>query len=193
MQKLWNAIDLRLQHLRNIYGLRRLAKQAQWPAGDGEGLKTLERLGLVRPLILRELKEVRDAVEHEDAAHPDVDACRNYVDLVWYFLRSTDIFVSRPWDYACWVLEDEAHAGDPVVFGTYSVNLTYDTSTWRIKCWGRLPPEDVSTSPVEGALPMLLDEPLRHEADQVRLSVEFRASGEPFVGLLQQYFGLNLL
>lgn len=193
MQKLWNAVDLRLQHLRDIYGLKQLARQAQWPASDGEGLKTLERLGLLRPLILRELKAVRDAVEHEDDAHPDAEACRNYVDLVWYFLRSTDIFVSRPWDDVIRVLEDEVHAGDQVEFGKYHVTLTYDTSTWRIRLWGRLRPEDVSTSPVAQALPMLLDKPLRHEAGLVQVSGEFRASGEPFVGLVQEYFGLNLL
>jgi hypothetical protein len=39
------------------------------------------------------LLEVRNGIEHNDAAPPDTPRCEFYVDVVWYFLKSTDALV----------------------------------------------------------------------------------------------------
>src|SRR5438067_7282171 len=38
----------------------------------------------------RGLLEVRNDVKYSDATPPDLARCHEFVDIVWYFLRSTD-------------------------------------------------------------------------------------------------------
>ena len=58
----------------------------------------LQDYGLVRPAIIKELLEVRNGIEHNDAAPPDPPRCEFYVDVVWYFLKSTDALVDMAVD-----------------------------------------------------------------------------------------------
>jgi hypothetical protein len=58
----------------------------------------LQDYGLVRPAIIKELLEVRNGIEHNDAAPPDAPRCEFYVDVVWYFLKSTDALVDMAVD-----------------------------------------------------------------------------------------------
>ena len=61
-------------------------------------LEKLQDYGIVRPAIIKELLEVRNGIEHNDAAPPDKPRCEFYIDLVWYFLKSTDSLVDMAVD-----------------------------------------------------------------------------------------------
>lgn len=80
------AIDHRVRMLNNSYSLRTI------PIKDkpSEILKLLEFVGIIRPLMLRKLLDIRNAVEHEDTTPPDHDSCQIFLEFTWYFLRSTD-------------------------------------------------------------------------------------------------------
>lgn len=62
--------------------------------GRKKSLEKLQEYGIVRPAILKDMFTIRNEIEHEDIAPPDADTCRRYVDIVWYFLKSTDELVN---------------------------------------------------------------------------------------------------
>jgi hypothetical protein len=76
--------------LKEIYQLRDL------PTGTKamKDLELLECLGIIRPLMLRQLINIRNIVEHEVSSPPSTDECLMFADLTWYFLRSTDNLVN---------------------------------------------------------------------------------------------------
>ncbi|SCE83321.1 hypothetical protein GA0074695_1470 [Micromonospora viridifaciens] len=80
------AVTQRVSALKRSYGFH-LIPLADKPKRD---LDMLYRLGLIRPIMLRNLIEIRNTLEHEDAAPPDDDACVALSEFVWYFLKSTD-------------------------------------------------------------------------------------------------------
>jgi hypothetical protein len=82
-------------------------------------LEILAELGVIRPSLIQGLLKIRNDVEYNDAAPPAAEACRNFVDIVWYFLRSTDALLhtartgimltppdSDPWDSVYWCSVD---------------------------------------------------------------------------------------
>ncbi|MET7820047.1 hypothetical protein [Micromonospora zamorensis] len=80
------AVTQRVGALKKAYGFHQFSIRNK-PKRD---LDLLHRLGLIRPVMLRSLIEIRNTLEHEDAAPPDYEACRTLVEFVWYFLKSTD-------------------------------------------------------------------------------------------------------
>lgn len=58
----------------------------------------LEAFGIVRPLLLKKLLKIRNDIEHEDSDPPSHNQCKEYVDVVWYFLKSTNRIVSMKSD-----------------------------------------------------------------------------------------------
>lgn len=86
------AINSRLQHLEELYGFG-----AMFPRTLGS-LERLEQVGLARPLLVKQLFELRNDIEHNDAAPPSSRRARELVDATWYFLRTTD--------YACKLVPD---------------------------------------------------------------------------------------
>ena len=40
--------------------------------------------------MFRKLTEIRNSLEHEDKEPPNAATCQIYLELTWYFLRSTD-------------------------------------------------------------------------------------------------------
>lgn len=78
------AINSRLQHIEELYGFR-----AIFPKGVG-ALERLEQVGLARPFLVRQLFELRNDIEHNDAKPPTSYRVRELVDLTWYFLKTTD-------------------------------------------------------------------------------------------------------
>jgi hypothetical protein len=91
LTSLWRAIDHRMRLLERINSLKSI------PIKDkpSDLLNLLEFLGIVRPLMLQKLKEIRNAVEHQDAIPPDTESCRVFLEFTWYFLRSTDGMTQR--------------------------------------------------------------------------------------------------
>jgi hypothetical protein len=84
------VVGRRVKGLKEIYQLRDL------PTGTRsmKDLELLECFGIIRPLMLKQLIDIRDIVEHQDSNPPPTDECLMFADLVWYFLRSTDNLVN---------------------------------------------------------------------------------------------------
>ena len=80
------AMSHRLQLLKTIYRLDTIPL----PKIPKRAIEQLAFLGIVRPTMLSRLIEIRNMIEHEDAAPPTCDRCIELLDFVWYFLRSTD-------------------------------------------------------------------------------------------------------
>jgi hypothetical protein len=83
------VVGRRVKELTEIYELRKLPTGVK-PKYD---LELLEYFGIIRPFMLKRLIDLRNSVEHEDSSPPPTDECLMFVDLVWYFLRSTDKLV----------------------------------------------------------------------------------------------------
>jgi len=80
------AIDRRLRALNSLYSFRDI------PIRDRphDLLIQLESLGIIRSHMVLKLIAIRNAVEHEDIAPPDHEACKVFAEFTWYFLKSTD-------------------------------------------------------------------------------------------------------
>lgn len=83
------ALNHRLQLIERSYNLRSIH-----PSWRNKGyLEILEDFGLVRPYLMKSLLTIRNDIEHNDAEPPEKERCKEFVDIVWYFLKSTDPLV----------------------------------------------------------------------------------------------------
>lgn len=102
------AVDNRLNLLKEIYKFRNI------PIKDkpSDILEIMGYLGIIRPIMLQNLINIRNKVEHEDAPPPALPECLYFLEFVWYFLRSTDHLVRN--SVASFILEpdsDSMHYG----------------------------------------------------------------------------------
>jgi hypothetical protein len=65
------AVDRRVRILKEIYDLRNLPVTPK-VKGDLELLATFD---MIRPFMLKQLIDIRNAVEHEDSTPPPLDTC----------------------------------------------------------------------------------------------------------------------
>ncbi|WP_019849564.1 hypothetical protein [Desulfitobacterium sp. PCE1] len=141
------AMDHRLRLLDEIYNFKNLpiTNKSKWL------LERLGFLGAIRPFMLKSLLEVRNALEHRDATPPTQDMCLQYLDIVWYFLRSTD-YLAR--------VKTEAfvfyHGGNEQ---GYKMGVDINTNeSWEIKINADIPKEMLSSEFVDGWMEVHLDE-----------------------------------
>jgi hypothetical protein len=85
------AVDYRLRLLNDYYRWKRIGR-VPLPKGS---LQTLEALGVARHSMVNRLVDLRNRIEHADEEPPSQDECSSFVELVWYFLRATDLLVVR--------------------------------------------------------------------------------------------------
>ena len=83
------SINHRLQAIERIYKISKLPLDIS----AKKALDRYEYLGLIRPMLLSELIKVRNVIEHQDKIPPPKKKCIYYIDIVWYFLKSTDALV----------------------------------------------------------------------------------------------------
>jgi hypothetical protein len=89
ISNLKRSINHRLQSIEQIYQFKTF-EILNKPKGY---LELLETLGLVRPYIMKQLFEIRNDIEHRDTLPPNRERCNELLDIVWYFLKSTDNLV----------------------------------------------------------------------------------------------------
>jgi hypothetical protein len=85
------AVAHRLRLLDGIYEFRRIPIVNK----PSDNLELLNYLGIVRPKMVQKLVEIRNSIEHEDTDPPNEEACFDFLEFIWYFLRSTDLLVRR--------------------------------------------------------------------------------------------------
>ena len=90
ISNLRKCVTHRLQLFEQVYNLR-----AVMDAGKKRPyLSVLAEFKLVRPFLMERLLTVRNAIEYRDIAPPSAARCREFIDVIWYFLRSTDSLLS---------------------------------------------------------------------------------------------------
>lgn len=82
------SLNQRIKKIEEIYNLANKEKEIEdKPKGY---IDLLFHLGIIRPLFIREIFEIRNSIEHDDSKPPTKRRCLELVDIVWYFLKSTD-------------------------------------------------------------------------------------------------------
>jgi hypothetical protein len=90
ISSLRRAINHRLKSITNGYRFDELPSLRP----KKQALEKFRDYGIVRPALIKDLLDVRNLIEHDDAKPPTTDRCSYYVDIVWYFLKSTDSLVT---------------------------------------------------------------------------------------------------
>jgi hypothetical protein len=85
------ALTHRVKTLADLYSFKRIPIREK----PDKVLDQLEYFGIIRPLMLNRLIGVRNTVEHEYVSPPQSDKCGEFVEFIWYFLRSTDVLANR--------------------------------------------------------------------------------------------------
>ena len=150
------AVDHRLRLLDEIYEFRRIPIGNK-PSGN---LELLNYLGIVRPKMVQKLVEIRNSVEHEDADPPDEEACFDFLEFTWYFLRSTDLLVRRP------IRSIALHSpGDELEREYYRAGIEFHPKgNWIPKLTAWVVPSMTSEQPVNDWLALKVEERLTRGA-----------------------------
>lgn len=121
------SMNHRLQLIEKHYKFKNLEKL---PKGY---LEKLEFLGIVRPFFMKQLLSIRNDIEHNDASPPEKERCRELLDVVWYFLKSTDSLVQAMKTDIDYILIDDEGSETPYGF---SLNIDYnDIKNVEISGW----------------------------------------------------------
>ena len=83
------AVNSRLKHIEDLYGMA-----TAFPKSVG-ALERLEAVDLARPLLAKQMFDLRNDIEHNDGPVPNAIRCRELADASWYFLRATDAACSE--------------------------------------------------------------------------------------------------
>jgi hypothetical protein len=125
------AIDCRLKVLSKIYCF----KNIPFINYKKNNLEALETLGIIRLTMIKKLNGLRNALEHRYENPPKQSRCLEFLDFVWYFLKSSDK-LSRV------VLTEftlEYHP-NPRPGPEYWFSISFDpTKKWIFDCGGWLP------------------------------------------------------
>lgn len=128
LANLKRALNQRLKLIEKTYKLKSV-KFDGIPKGY---LELLERYGLARPYLIKTLMEIRNEIEHKDAEPPNIDRCKELVDVTWYFLKSTDRIVNlTPIDFE---LEPKKSLKLPEKYGC-SIDIKQPNNSFSISGW----------------------------------------------------------
>jgi hypothetical protein len=157
------SMSHRLQLLKTLYGFDAMPL-------TGIPKRTIEQLaffGIVRPVMLSRLIDIRNAVEHEDSAPPDPGTCHELLDFVWYFLRSTDRLVA--WQTTEIELESEPYTDG--FDNCYELVLDFDPPrNWTPYFQGWVSPSMLSASKRDNWFEVQLDR--METRDEVRSHIQ---------------------
>lgn len=130
---LWlnRAVNLRMRLLIQRYNVHGILREHSRDA------EMLARLGIIRPQMLRSLTALRDALE--PAAAP-TDRREEFVDAVWYFLRSTDSLVDVQRTDMAFAHEK----ADRDCYVSFEFGQYFTKQAPSVAAWGMLPLELVS-------------------------------------------------
>jgi hypothetical protein len=86
------AINHRLYTLKEIYLIEKISFK-EFPTDKKKIRERLCILGIIKPLMLKKIIDIRNAIEHQDSKPPTKEICEEFIETVWYFLRSTDTYL----------------------------------------------------------------------------------------------------
>jgi hypothetical protein len=141
------AVDHRLRLLNSYYKWKKLLSK-QLPKGQ---LQILEAMGIARHRMVARLIDFRNQIEHGDEPPPESAACADLVEIVWYFLRSTDLLCLR--------MPTEVNfefTSDRMPPLGVEVRLNPDQA-WDVSCRAALPAALLSVEPHEDWFQLSID------------------------------------
>lgn len=142
------CLNQRLKQIEKDYKLRSFLGST-----NNRYLQLLEQLDLVRPLMLHELMELRNEIEHEDKKPPKLDRCLEILDMIWYFLKTTDRFSRIRADGIMFELPDKKTHGSPYWVHT-DIHIR---RIWKIRANGWLPEEYISMKALPDRIEVLAE------------------------------------
>jgi hypothetical protein len=83
------AIGIRLKTLNELYMFKKIPPRRS----KVRIVEEMAELGIIRPILLKHITDLRNAVEHQDEIPPEASRCSELAEFTWYFLRSTDALV----------------------------------------------------------------------------------------------------
>jgi hypothetical protein len=137
---LHRVVDYRVRRLNELYKFRRI------PINDkpADLWELLNYLGIIRPRMFAQLKELRRGIEHFGKGPPPQDRCAELSEFVWYFLQCTDRLVRAVTDeFGLAVFDMSEHH-----FGAQGGPM----KDWCFDVHGRFPPEFICASQEHGWL-----------------------------------------
>lgn len=184
------AIDNRVYSLQNLYKLKEIPIN-NFPK---KPIDQLTSLGVIRPYMLEELRNIRNSIEHEDTSPPSYKECLGYIDLVWYFLKSTDSLVFFLHD--TWLLtpdifhdQDENHQFLEVFLNVESNHE--NLIDWNFNIRARLNKDNVSEQKKENWIEISFDnESCIEENDTIFLRNCKLLNDSDIQKFIKIYFGL---
>ncbi|ELE6600844.1 TPA: hypothetical protein ACVO0O_004554 [Vibrio alginolyticus] len=167
------AINHRLQAIERIYKISKLPLDIS----SKRVLDRYEYLGLIRPMVLNELIKVRNVIEHQDQTPPKKEMCIYYIDIVWYFLKSTDSLVDN-------IVESIEYLGDEDNAVIVDVK---PGENWIFSAHLRV--EKSSLSSEHKAQYLELSKNVNTDEDgHVRATVELKPNARQLITLVNEYF-----
>jgi hypothetical protein len=132
VSNLKRALNHRLKLIEEMY----FFKKIEIPHKPKSYLELLEHFDIVRPYFMRILLNIRNDIEHNDANPPKIERCKELVDVVWYFLKSTDSITQKQTNEALFTLLGENGLETPY---WYQVNINFEKAAGLIKINGWFP------------------------------------------------------
>jgi hypothetical protein len=87
------VLNHRLEKFKSIY-----LKKIILPTKPKGTIEQLEFFGIAKRGMVHKLLNIRNQIEYNDKRPPKAETCAELVEFMWYFLRSTDIYISNPID-----------------------------------------------------------------------------------------------
>jgi hypothetical protein len=134
------TLDLRLKLLNELYKFDKIPIR-NLPRGR---IQQLQYFGIAKPLMAHTLLSIRNRIEHQDAAPPDHKECERLHEFVWYFLRSTDVYVAGV------ITRFTLNAPDHYDSDHWLEIKTHPSQDWVLNVMGWLPSHYVSNVQWDG-------------------------------------------
>lgn len=143
------SLNYRLKSLENCYFFR---KMPVFPKGQ-KFLEFLETLNIVRPFMLKQLMEIRNDIEHNDAKPPSYKRCKELLDVVWYFLKSTDPLLKNIYDNLYFEKSDKG------ILSNYSLVIDFQKDkNWKTDIRGWIPQKAIYLKEEKDTIKIKLNE-----------------------------------
>jgi len=121
----------------------------------------LAEVGIIRPLMLKALLDVRNDVEYNDVKPPSVERCREFAEAVWYLLRSTDSILEIGRTDVSFSKEGDWHE-QPVCW--FSLDIEYKPK-FKLSLRGNFGPLLLSREQVPKSMELEAEFPTKNAAD----------------------------
>jgi hypothetical protein len=108
----------------------------------------MELLGIIKPIMRKKLDNIRNRLTHiQGAKVPTAEECAEFIEFVWYFLKSTDRLAALPIETVTF-----DYIGDDARLTDFNAAVQIADDAWNLKISGRFPKAQVSMTSVSGWL-----------------------------------------